>query len=142
MRRHTQILAGFENSKKIKKIYPINCDEIVPVKCIDAYDGDTVKLAFHLYNDPKNDIVVFPCRLMGIDTPEMKGPEKDKAIIARDFLRNLILGKCIWAKFHTNESEKYGRLLTDIFLDEECSHNVNKMMIDNDFAKPYFGGTK
>ena len=37
------------------------------------------------------------------------------------------------------ESEKYGRLLADIYLGDE---NINKWLINQNFAVKYDGGTK
>jgi len=136
---HTELLKTFTVPKKIETFKPVESGILVPVKCVNVYDGDTVKLAFHLFNDPANKIVVFPCRLIGIDTPEMKGPSKAEAIKARDFLSNLCLNKCLMAKFHTDVNEKYGRMLVELFVEDG---SVNEKLIVGGYAKKYDGGKK
>lgn len=145
LQRHSKELTQY-TCDKIECFYPIsNSNEFVPIKCLSVYDGDTIKTAFHLYNIENNAIVIFPCRLFGIDTPEIKSKssvEKIKAIKARDFLRELLLNKCVWAKFHTDEKEKYGRLMVDIYLNLQDTVSVNQMMINEGLAYAYFGGKK
>jgi endonuclease YncB( thermonuclease family) len=56
-------------------------------------------------------------RLNGIDTPEIKGKnddEKEAAKAARNALSNLIYGKQI--RLENIKSEKYGRILADVYL--------------------------
>jgi micrococcal nuclease len=132
-------LRAFVAPKKIKTFSPIECGIKVPVKCISVYDGDTVKLAFHLFNNENNDIIIYSCRLIGIDTPEMKGPTKDLATKAKLFLSDLVLDKVIEAVFHTDVNEKYGRLLVELFINDE---NINNKMVVGGYAKPYDGGKK
>ena len=120
------------------------------VKVIKIYDGDTIWIAMYL----KGKIYKLKVRLAGIDTPEMKPPKsqknRDKEILAakesKNFLANLIDQKVIWMK--CGEWDKYGRLLGIIFIIERkcliCKNkiNVNQLMIQNGYAKPYDGGTK
>lgn len=110
-------------------------------KVVKVYDGDTItiaaKLDFHSESAP---IYRFSVRLNGIDTPEMKGGsphEKELAIIARDALSQKIIGKIVSLKDVC--LEKYGRLLADVFLEDE---NINQWMISQNFAVVYDGGTK
>lgn len=108
-------------------------------KCIKVYDGDTVTIAstIPIKNSP---MYRFSVRLNGIDTPEIKGKtkdEKDCAILARDSLSELILHKVI--KLRNVKTEKYGRLLADIYIDEI---HINEWMINNRYAVKYDGGTK
>ena len=109
-------------------------------KVIKVYDGDTITIASRLpglYNSP---IYKFSVRLNGIDTPEMTGKdddEKEIAIKARDALTAKILGKEI--RLEIIKTEKYGRLLTDIYLGNT---HVNKWMIEERYALVYDGGKK
>ena len=107
-------------------------------KVIKVYDGDTITIASKPYKDYP--IYRFSVRLNGIDTPELKTKnenEKKHAIIARDALHERIFGKYVELK---NVSyEKYGRLLADVYLDDE---NLNDWLIMNNFATKYDGGTK
>lgn len=145
---HTSKLQSFERPKKIIPFSPVSDKCLIPVKCIDVYDGDTVKLAFHLFNNPDMDIVIYSCRLDGIDAPEVKSSnekEKQCAKKSRDYLRELCLDKCIWAEFFTERCEKYGRLLVDLYVlldgDSELTR-VNDLLIQKGYACSYDGGTK
>ena len=110
-------------------------------KVIKVYDGDTItiaaKLDFHTESAP---VYRFSVRLNGIDTPEMKGGsvhEKELAIIARDALSAKVMGKIV--NLRNTTLEKYGRLLSDVFLEDE---NINEWMISQKYAVAYDGGKK
>ena len=105
---------------------------------IKVYDGDTITIGFY-YGD-----VVKPyrmsVRLLGIDTPEMKGScpeEKAKAKLAQQFLSSKLLGNMV--ELRDVALEKYGRLLANVYCD---GVNMNQLMIDNNHAVAYDGGTK
>jgi endonuclease YncB( thermonuclease family) len=107
-------------------------------KVIKVYDGDTITVASKLPND--SFIYRFPVRLIGIDSPEIKGStevEKKLAIISRDALHELIFGKIV--RLENVGTEKYGRLLAEVYLDEI---NISKWMIENRYAISYNGGKK
>jgi endonuclease YncB( thermonuclease family) len=108
-------------------------------KVVKVYDGDTITVASKLpfIDSP---IYRFSVRLSGIDTPELKTSnenEKKHAIIARDALSELINGKIV--HLQNVSTEKYGRLLADIYIDDI---HVNKWMIDQKYGVEYDGGTK
>jgi micrococcal nuclease len=102
-------------------------------KVIKVYDGDTITVGAILYDVAYR----FSVRLDGIDTPELKGPHKDKAILARDELSNLIMNKMVSLKNIGNE--KYGRILADVYLGDL---HVNQWMKEKGHAVEYHGGTK
>jgi micrococcal nuclease len=106
---------------------------------IKVYDGDSITIASYL---PMNNspLFRFSVRLNGIDTPEIKGKnddEKAAAKEARDVLSNLILHKDVTLK--NVGTEKYGRILADVYLDDLC---VNDWLIQEKYAVKYDGGTK
>jgi endonuclease YncB( thermonuclease family) len=108
-------------------------------RVIKVYDGDTITIASKLpfENSPLYRLSV---RLNGIDTPEIKGKtsdEKQAALNARDALSNLIINKIVELK--NIESEKYGRILADVYLGEL---HINQWLIDNRYAVSYSGGNK
>ena len=114
--------------------FPITCGRVIKV-----YDGDTITIASKL---PFNDSPLYrlSVRFNGIDTPEIKGKtedEKNAAKSARDALSNLILNKVVILK--NIQSEKYGRILAEVYLDELC---LNDWMIQQRYAIKYDGGTK
>ena len=105
-------------------------------KVIKVYDGDTITVGAILLDKSYR----FSVRLRGIDTPEMKGgspAEKVLAIKARDELSKRIMNKIVRLK--NIETEKYGRILADVYLEEEC---MNDWLIAEGHAKKYDGGHK
>jgi endonuclease YncB( thermonuclease family) len=107
-------------------------------KVIKVYDGDTVTVASRTAGT--NTVYRFSVRLAGIDSPEMNSKnnvEKERAIFVRDRLHDLVFGKIVLLK--NLSTEKYGRILADIYLD---SLHVNQYMIDQKYACVYSGGKK
>jgi micrococcal nuclease len=81
-------------------------------------------------------------RLNGIDTPEMKGKdvledEKEAAKAAREFVYNLVFNK--YVRLENVESEKYGRLLADVYIGDI---HLNQLLLKERYAVKYDGGTK
>jgi endonuclease YncB( thermonuclease family) len=111
---------------------------------IKVYDGDTITVASKLpYSE--SPLYRFQVRLAGIDSPEMKGnteEEKTAAKLAQQALESLILNKKVYLEDRT--TEKYGRILANVYLDTDNKQkiNVNKWMLDNGYAIPYDGKTK
>ena len=114
----------------------------VPIKggkVIKVYDGDSITIAAKL-PIPNSPIYRFPVRLNGIDCPEIKGKTDEEISVAkeaRDALSALILNKDITLK--NVGSEKYGRVLADIYLGEL---HINQWLIEQRFAVAYDGGKK
>tara|TARA_B100000035_G_scaffold185116_1_gene157883 strand:+ start:1112 stop:1429 length:318 start_codon:yes stop_codon:yes gene_type:complete len=89
-------------------------------------------------------------RMRGYDTPEMR-PRKDvinrdeeiaKAKAARDYLKSLIMNEDQLVYVKCFEFDKYGRLLGDIFINQDDTESVNKMMINMGHGYAYYGGSK
>lgn len=129
-------------------------------KVLDVYDGDTITIGFNLKGF---NIIKLKCRLLGIDTPEMKGSSDEnikKAIDARNYLikevSNIVINssnnytrneiknflgnskKTINCLF--DDMDKYGRLLITLYDDD--GNNINTKMINKGYAKKYYGGKK
>ena len=124
-------ITDYSNIKKFS-LNSYICD----AKIIKVYDGDTVTAIFEY----KNELYKWSCRLLGIDTPEIKSKnenEKNLAIIARDALNNKIANKVV--KLHCFDFDKYGRILVEIYLDDL---HINQWLIDEKYANKYDGGTK
>jgi micrococcal nuclease len=127
----------------LEKIEYKDTEEFIPpvlyAKVIKIYDGDTITVAAKL-PFKGSPLYRFSVRLNGIDSPEIKGntpTEKALAVKSRDALNKLIFGKVIELK--NNSKEKYGRLLSDVYLQDL---HVNKWMLDNKLAVHYDGGKK
>lgn len=95
-----------------------------------VYDGDTITCDI----DCGFGIILKKqkIRLYGINTPEVRGEEKEKGIISRDKLRERILDKNIILKTVKDKKGKYGRYLGIIFLNDE---NINDWLVENKLAE-------
>ncbi|WP_370226692.1 thermonuclease family protein [Mesoflavibacter sp.] len=102
-------------------------------KIIDVYDGDTVTamvdLGFLHFQEMK-------LRLYGIDTPELRGEEREQGIVVRDILREMVLGKEVTIRSYKDKQGKYGRYLANIILEDGLE--VNQWLVDNGHAKEYY----
>ena len=139
------------------KYFSMN-DICIIAKCVDVYDGDSIKIVmpFIIDNNITNNLFKWNCRINGIDTPELRTKnikEKQYAQLIRNALREKILNKMVYIKCY--KFDKYGRLLIDIFIDEDYNYeNINKdncsekllnianWLINNNYAKKYNGGKK
>ncbi len=100
-------------------------------KIIDVYDGDTVTamvdLGFYHFQQMK-------FRLYGINTPEIRGEEREQGIVVRDILRAMILDKEVTINSYKDKQEKYGRYLANIVID---GLDVNLWLVENGYAQEY-----
>ena len=65
-----------------------------------------------------------------------------KAKAARDYLKSLIMNEDQLVYVKCQEFDKYGRLLAKIYINQDDTVSVNKMMIENGHGYPYHGGNK
>lgn len=97
-----------------------------------VYDGDTITtdidLGLNLWARKVK------LRLYGIDTPEVRGPEREDGLVARDWLREQILDKEVVIKTYKDKKGKYGRLLAEVWIDDR---NINQELIERGLAEPY-----
>ena len=113
---------------------------------IDVYDGDTITIGTHMYNENYK----FKVRIRGVDCPEirykketdrfrneLRTKNKQAAIIVRNKLRDLILNKEV--KLTDVAYDKYGRLLANV---KYGPTSVADWLISNRYAVPYNGKTK
>ncbi len=100
----------------------------------DVYDGDTITvdidLGLHAWIKGEK------IRLNRINSPEIRGVERPKGILSRDFLRGLILNKEIILETIKDKKEKYGRWLGEIWLKmDETYVNINDQLVTDKFAE-------
>lgn len=107
-------------------------------------DGDTVEIDLDLgFNTTLANQKV---RLMGIDTPESRTTNKEEkvrgALSKKKLQEKLPVGS--WATITThrndNNDDKFGRILGEFVLEDGT--NLNKWMIENNYAVPYMGENK
>ena len=113
-------------------------------KLIKVVDGDTVDvdidLGFGIWLRDER------VRIMGIDTPESRTKdlaEKKLGLEAKEYLKYKIKdAKSIKIKTEKmDSSEKYGRILGWLFIDDQ-SVSINEQMISDGYAWGYLGDTK
>ena len=109
----------------------------------DVYDGDTVTCiidcGFNL------GIQKTKIRLYGINTPELRGEDRDIGIFVRDELRKKILNKHIFLKTIKDKKGKYGRFLGKIYIKNTDENNkesidylcINDWLLENNYAVVY-----
>jgi len=108
-------------------------------KVVSVYDGDSLRLDIDLGFKVvmQNQRV----RLLGIDTPEVRGEERESGIAARDYMRDLLSDKEIIITTIKDKYGKYGRWLVEVFIPDETQEsgflNVNQHLISEGLAVPY-----
>lgn len=88
-----------------------------------VYDGDTCTMNIDLglgtwIHDEK-------IRLARINAPELRGDERPKGLISRDFLRDKIDGKEVFITTIKDKKGKYGRYIADIWILGADNNYVN-----------------
>lgn len=101
--------------------YKAVVDKVVDGDTLDA----TVDLGFGTWRKDRY-------RLLGIDTPEMRGIEKPKGEVAKQALIDMLEGKEI--VIHTSKGDSFGRWLAIIYSD---GVNVNDCMIEQGYARKW-----
>ena len=99
---------------------------------IKVYDGDTITVDIDL------GLGVWlrgqKIRLAGIDTPEMRGDEKEEGRKVRDIVRDLILNEDITIRTYRDKRGKYGRWLADVHYEGLF---INEWLLEAGHAKVY-----
>lgn len=114
-------------------------------KVLRVIDGDSVEadvdLGFKIHQ-------TMTLRLYGINAPELHAADPLPGRTAQDFLKTLVEGKDVTIRTHKDKTEKYGRMLAEIWVGILLTglpndlDSVNTKMIGNGFAVPYFGGKR
>ena len=98
-----------------------------------VYDGDTITVDFDLglHTWIKGEKI----RLHRINAPELRGEERPRGLLSRDYLRELILGKEIIIETFKDKRGKYGRYLGEVWLlIGEDYVNINDDLVRKGFA--------
>jgi micrococcal nuclease len=99
-------------------------------KVVKVYDGDTITVNIDLgFGIEMQEQKV---RLLNINTPEIRGEEREQGLISRDRLKERILDKEVILKTYKDKKGKYGRWLAEVFIEEE---NLNEWLINEGLAK-------
>lgn len=153
----------------MESLWSNNCDYFaltgrVLIKVVDVYDGDTItaitKVPSGNLEASSACFAKFRFRLFGIDAPEMRGEDRVRGRHARNRLAQLLIrsetpildeGRLkkrfndgtssyfAWAECTPNKSDKYGRVLARVFLDEKCTTTqcVNDILVQENHARPF-----
>lgn len=124
---------------------------IYDIEVLSVYDGDTIRVSIDLgfgLQWKGEDGKGVKLRLYGINTPEVRGKEKEKGLESKQALIDLLKGKRVILKTHKDARGKYGRYLATLFIqtvNETELHdglvyntvflNVNDWLVENNFAK-------
>lgn len=100
-----------------------------------VYDGDTVTVDIDLGMGiwTKGEKI----RLYGINTPEVRGPQRPEGLVSRDYLRDLILNQEIMLATFRDKKGKYGRYLGTIWFKDSADEwfNVNEHLVNEGLAE-------
>ena len=100
-----------------------------------VYDGDTctvdIDLGLHTWLKGEK------LRLNRINAPEMRGTEKAKGKLSRDYLRSKILKKEIILETIKDKKGKYGRYLAEVWLQKNGKNyeNINDLLVKKGYAE-------
>lgn len=99
------------------------------------YDGDTIRVDIDLgFGVILSDQSL---RLLGLDTPEIRGEERPQGLVSRNFVTERIpVGSYITITTVRDRKEKFGRYLATVFYGEDMK-NLNEELLQNGMAKPY-----
>lgn len=106
-------------------------------RLVSVYDGDTIRvdlsLGFNIWQLNK------PIRLYGIDTPELRGTERERGLIVRGIVeQRLRQADSLIIETHKDSTGKYGRLLGTVhYRVGEQWHNLNQALLAEGLAEPY-----
>ena len=110
---------------------------IFNAKISKVIDGDTIDAIVDLGFSVKFETRL---RLNGIDTMETHDKDsvkKELGLKAKSRVIELLLNKDV--TLQSFKTDKYGRYLADVYINDI---NVSELLITENLAVPYFGGTK
>lgn len=99
------------------------------------FDGDTINVDIDLgFGVMLKDQSL---RFLGLDTPEIRGEERQQGLISRNFVVERIpVGSYVTITTVRDRKEKFGRYLATVFYGDDMK-NLNEELLQNGMAKPY-----
>ncbi len=108
-------------------------------RIVRVIDGDTVEaeidLGFHVS-------LQVTLRLVGIDAPEMRGPDRPRGLAATQHMQSLLeelteSNGQVMLRTQKDTTEKYGRYLAELLAGDV---NINERMLIDGHARKFDGG--
>lgn len=98
----------------------------------EVYDGDTITCQLDLGVRVRIEQIL---RLLGVDTPELRGADRAAGRVVRDHVRSLIDGRWVLVRTHKDDATgKFGRLLAEVFCPVEAGGpivNLNQYLLES-----------
>ena len=111
---------------------------VYAARCVNVIDGDTldldIDLGFHVTLRQR-------VRLRGIDTPELRGKDKHRAVAARTEVTIWTDGVALLVRTERDATDKYGRMLADIWVDGLAT-SLSDHLVARGLARRYDGGKR
>lgn len=109
---------------------PLNPAYIYQARVTSIYDADTitVDIDLGLHAHLKGEKL----RLYGINAPEVRGEERPEGLVARDYLRDMLLDRDCLIVTLKDKSGKYGRYLAKVWLGDIY---VNGHLVEQGYAE-------
>ena len=105
---------------------------------IKIKDGDSLRLSVDLGFNIKTDIDV---RLLGLNCPETRGPEKEMGKVAKAYVESLIpIGTEVIIK--TEKDDSFGRWLALVLLKDQPTFSINHKLVSEGYAVAWDGKGK
>jgi len=105
-------------------------------KIIDVYDGDTFTFEVFVGFDVT---IRSKMRLYGINTPEVRGVEKEYGKEVRDYVKSLIEDKEVTIKVY--KKGKFGRYVAEVWFDKdgvgEDKNNLTEHLLETGKGKEF-----
>lgn len=105
---------------------------------VRVVDGDTIRfrvdVGFYMTFEEN-------FRLLGINTPEIRGEERPEGLKAKEFVIET-LSKIEFVRIETSKTGKYGRWLANVYYwneDENCEVLLNDQLVKLGYAEVYNG---
>lgn len=103
---------------------------------VSIYDGDTIRVNIDLGFNTW--IFNVKLRLFGIDTPELRGDEREQGLAAKKFVEDRIpVGQEIRVATVKDSTGKFGRYLATIYYGDNFANNLNEGLIKERLAVIY-----
>jgi micrococcal nuclease len=112
-------------------VYPATVKRII--------DGDSIVITMDLGYGLTKENVKF--RLLHINTPEVRGPEKELGVVAKGYLET-IMPVDTEILIHSQKLDAFGRVLGDVWIKDQYDQTISEILIETGHALPWDGKGK